>query len=361
MSTANSGAHTAWRSAHKQRITLQVFRSEGLHSCYNACQHRFDANPGLQDLYMMEAKSPALQQISDSLPWVSGVSFSQDSQFFIVAGQDEECPSETYYLLYSRSGQIIRTICDERNCSYPSWALVAGNQLASAQIACFKIWDPSLGQAVATAGPDLAAVQDRYNDGDGQLAAKRAGSKLAFCPALLSEGGHMVHVYDVATLQLLARLRPEVGALPAEPQSRNSEHSQLFWGVHGWVLAYRPIEMQPRVMGHLQVMVPQAGCDTYRQVIMRGCQPSPAALSPDGAFVALFAAEGAKLEIRAVCSGQLMLTRAVGVPRNVQAHAECWYDTSIQWTSSGRMVARVSANGWMYRCLCERILVVKFV
>ena len=127
------------------------------------------------------------------------------------------------------------------------------------------------------------------------------------------------------------------------------------------MLAYRPIEMQPRVMGHLQAMVPQAGCDTYRQVIKRGCQPSPAALSPDGAFVALFAAEGAKLEIRAVCSGQLMLTQAVGVPRNVQAHAECWYDTSIQWTSSGRAVARVSANGWMYRCLCERILVVKLV
>ena len=132
---------------------------------------------------MMEAKSPALQQISDSLPWVSGVSFSQDSQFFIVAGQDEECPSETYYLLYSRSGQIIRTICDESNCSYSSWALVAGKQLASAQFACFKIWDLSSGQAVATAGPDLAAVQDRCNDGGGQLTANRAGSKLAFCPA----------------------------------------------------------------------------------------------------------------------------------------------------------------------------------
>ena len=54
----------------------------------------------------------------------------------------------------------------------------------------------------------------------------------------------------------------------------------------------------------LQVMIPQAGCDTYRQVFMQGCQPRQApVLSPDGAFVALFAVKGAELEIRKVCSG----------------------------------------------------------
>ena len=54
----------------------------------------------------------------------------------------------------------------------------------------------------------------------------------------------------------------------------------------------------------LQVMIPQAGCDTYRQVFMRGCQPRQApVLSRDGAFVALFVVKGAEFEIRKVCSG----------------------------------------------------------
>ena len=242
------------------------------------------------------------------------------SHFPMIAGPSSvvccelDSPGNTSYLLYNCSSQVIRTISDEHDCSDPSWTLIAGNKLASAQFASFKIWDLSSGQAVATAGPDLAAVQDHhYHAGGGQVAADFAGSKLAFCPAVVPRSVLTVHVYDAETLQLLACLRPEAGLLSAEPHSRNSAYSALFWGVRGWMLAYRPPNLQSRVMGHLQMIAPQAGCDTYRHVILQGCQPRRApAVSLDAAFVALFAHEGAKLEIKAVSSGQLMLTRAVG-------------------------------------------------
>ena len=94
---------------------------------------------------------------------------------------------------------------------------------------------------------------------------------------------------------------------------------------------------------------------------MQGCRPGEApTLSPDGAFVALFLAEGAKLKIRAVRSGQLMLARAVRVPRKVQAQPRVKYATSIQWTTDGRVVISVSARD-LSCCLCERVLVVKLV
>ena len=141
----------------------------------------------------MEVNPPTLQQLNDSLPLVSGIAFFQHDQSFLVAGQDEDFSNEISYLVFRHNSQTIRTIGHAGNCMCPIWALSAGSKLASAHFASFRIWDLSCGQAVATAGPGLSAVQSRHLIG-GQITAYLAGFKLAFCPAAVPWNTSTVHM-----------------------------------------------------------------------------------------------------------------------------------------------------------------------
>lgn len=158
---------------------------------------------------------------------------------------------QTLYNVYSHTGQLIISFDDKVDCQSPFWEFLPGNRVAIARIACFKVRDLSSAQELATGGPGDEAPVFTFAPG-GMLATNSPGSLLAFCPDAFRGASLALHVYDTDSWQPVACLLAGGMAGVMDPGT-----SGLFWGVHGWMLAYRPYRSHlPH--GRLQILVRHA-------------------------------------------------------------------------------------------------------
>ena len=313
---------------------------------------------------MVDVPHPKLQLIKESMSGCCiATSFTPDSQSYLLGWSDAEDMGDYTYDFYHRSGQLISSFGDDPGCSEPCWALMANNKLALAHTARFKIYDLTSGQLVATVGPDTNA-REMYGHGGGQIAMSPSNDKLAFIPAVNNGSLLAVHVYDAGTLQQIACLHAEPGAALMDPEAYSSLSSELFWGAHSWLLACRPSPNHQPPRGHVQIIVPREASNTYQQAVLHGCEPQQAlALSPCASFLLLFDQQSAALEVRDVRSGNLVLSQAVGLPRDACAKHNAKYDFVLLWSSCGsRLIARVRAEeiGFVPKLWAsERIMVMQ--
>ena len=315
----------------------------------------------------MDVRRPVLQLVMEtSIGPCMGISFTPDSQSFLIGCYDGEDPSAHFYDVYRLNGQLIASFEDDPDSSEPCWAIMADGRVAIAHTACFKIYSLSSGQVLAIAGPDTTKGE-MSDTGGGQIAVSPSGNKLAFIPALEVEPMLTVHIYDAGTLQQIACLQPgpaDAGKLDA--MACWSLSSALFWGVHGYMLAYVPSSGNESACGHLQILVPQAGSDKYQQAVLHGCEPrQPLALSPCASFVLLYDQHSVALQVRDVRNGKLVISQAVGLPRNACAKYDLKYDLKLLWSKCGsRLVARVrakEAGSLPRRWASERLVVVQIM
>ena len=313
---------------------------------------------------MVDLKDPALGIVTESMRFCTGVTFTPDGQSYLIGWCNTEDPSETAYEVYSLAGQLMTSFDDHADSYHPAWALLADNRVAIARTTSFRIWHLSSGQLMATAGPDTTAAS--LWQGGGQIASNPIGSRLAFSPVAAPGSPVKLYIYAGDTLQLLACLQADVGSAALDPGARSSLQSGLFWGLHGWMLAYKPSFLESVGYGHLQLMASEAASGTYQQVVMHGCEPQQSpALSPCSSFVVLFEQQSARLEIRNVRSGKLVLSRVVRLAKRMQTHCELEYAIALRWSSCGsRVVARVRAQATAYEpphFAFERIVVMQLI
>ena len=300
---------------------------------------------------MMNIKCPSLYLVTERTCTCTGVTFAPQGQSYLVGWSEIQDPSRSSYDVYSLNSQLMTSFEDSRDSCDPTWALLADNRVAIAQISSFRVWDLSSGQMLATVGPNTTPASYSW-EGGGQVATSPSGSKAAFCPAVALMSSPKIYFYDAATLQLQACLKAEEGAESLDSGTHSSRTSGLFWSLHGWMLAYKPPWLQPlgygHGYGHLQLMASQA--DVHAHAVMQGCEPrcNPA-LSPCASFVVLFSQQRASLEIRDVHSGKLLLSHAVRLAKrhthtHTQRKIDLTYDFSLRWSSCGsRVIARVTA------------------
>lgn len=320
----------------------------------------------MQELMVVDVKLSELKAVISSPGYstISRAAFAPDCQSFVVGWCSYEDFSESTCRVYSQSCQLTTSFDDRVDSWDPSWAMLEGNKMAIAQKSYFKIWDLASGHLHAAAGPDPTPSNPCYQDPGGLLAVNTGQHKLAFCPVVGNGSPIQIHVYDSHSLQPLACLKGEWGIAPMDYCAGASSSSSLFWGLHGWMLAYAP--SCNSFCGRLQIMAPLEGSCRYQHASMQGCEPQqPPALSPCSSFVVLFEEQRARLEIRDLRSGDLVVSQAVRLARDAQTKPNMHYDLALRWSSCGtRVVARVRAvevNSSSDCWAAERIVVMQIL
>ena len=313
---------------------------------------------------MVDMKDPELGIVTESIRSCTGVTFAPDGQSYLVGWcDDDDDPSDTSYNVFRADGQLMASFDDQADSWHPAWAFLADDRVAIAQKTSFRVWHLSSGLLLVTAGPDINPASFSWK-GSGQIATNPIGSRLAFSPVAVQGAPVKLYIYAACTLQLLACLQADGGAASQDPGAVGSHFSGLFWSLHGWMLTYKPSFLHSGGYGHLQMMASQAASGVYQHAVMHGCEPyrSPA-LSPCSSFVLLFEQQRARLEVRDVRNGKLVLSCVVRLAKRMQTHRELEYDIALRWSSCGnRVVARVRAQAKGYdptRFAFERIVVMQ--
>ena len=311
---------------------------------------------------MVKIKRPSLQLLKQSQSGpCTGIEFALDSQSFVVGWCREQDPCTNTFDVFNQCGQLTASLTCVTESSDPSW-IVVGGKLIVAHFACFMVWDISSGQQ-ATHGPGTAAASVS-DEGGGQVAASPSGSKVAFLPAAGPHRVLPIHVYDAVSLQHLVTFHPMETAMPIDLMGCSSLTSELFWGMDRFMLAYSDDLHERSWNGCLQILAPQVGSNTYRQIRLDGCEPrQPLGLSPCASFVLLFQQYSADLEVRNVRTGTLVMALPTGLP-DVRSELDLKYSFALRWSSCGsRLTARVRAQERcdIYPWAAERIVVAHLI
>lgn len=257
---------------------------------------------------------------------------------FVLLWVDPQYCFETVYEVYDHSCELVASFWDSRKSCDPSWALLPDNQVAIGDHASFRVWDTEQWWEIDEPFQSLGI--EEYTESSGQIAVSASGSRLAYCPAVQRGQRLTLFLFDADSLELLGCFRPEAGADALCDSARTSASCGFSWGLHGWMLAY-PISGQ----GELQVMAPQLGGSTYLQTRLQGCRPYWApALSPDGAYVAIFHPEGARLEVWDIQRRKCMLKQSFCLPQADLTGHSLQQNFDILWTTCGcQLLTRVTA------------------
>ena len=242
------------------------------------------------------------------------MSFTPDGQQLIVTSPIDGLAWK--FWVADRSGQCHSQFAVQAH-SVPAWANITHGRIAVAEGPLngqrrLAARDLSSGQVVVSRELPIFSCCGTFG-----LAANPGGTKLAAC----SWETGAVHLYDATTLQDLGCMQQMPGQVGA---NREARLTAAIWGTYGWLLSSHDCPQpllffgcgpsQPHKPGALHVWRPQQG-HTLAEVLYTGLQQQSAlALSPDGAFVCIYAAAEAVLRVHDVRSGHLVLEQETGLP-----------------------------------------------
>lgn len=232
----------------------------------------------MQAVYLLEMSNVSMTRLG---PYSAGlrsqtVGFTPDSLLIVevtLPAARQGCQID----VFKRSGACCASFAGPAFSKTPSLILLQASRVAFKHTQEFTVWDLHSGKLLSTVCPAAQQSYDMQRRYAALLLQNPAGTKLAFC----ASGALSLHVYDAASLSVLACVQLPFGTGPAPDQRLLTK---LVWGTFGW-LAWRT-HTSGGVRSHeVHVVKHEAGGSSQRKLLNHRSQSSAYATSPDGAYI----------------------------------------------------------------------------
>lgn len=279
----------------------------------------------MQELYLLDTCNYELQRIVRSTDYIAEVTFSKDSQLFLVIWDSRNLETDDQqFEVYNCKGRRLASFWDPCTYRHPAIAHLPGSTAAIAHSTNFGLWDLQNGQLLMNVGPGSITVGPEPCRG--LVATNNTCSKLVFSTSQSTT----LYVYDAVFLALLGTLLPEAGCTSSVPAPVFCHGGPaLVWGVYGWLVSHALYD-QPSEHTASAYLLPHAGGATYRTVSLEHTGlflnwPGSSSLSPCGAYFCRIHPRSTQTQVIDVRSGDIVFNRSLMPARQCLCYAfSCW-------------------------------------